>query len=165
MALTQVQGGMIGSLPTGSVIQVVNASYSTRTSYSSPGGWSATGLTATITPKFSTSKILILVTQQMYQNVTNSQNNVGMGLQIVRNSATTLWSTAGNYGAIYNYISVDSASGSREQAIVPTIVYLDSPATTSSTSYAVNGIMGNSGSLVFQDDSKISTMTLLEIAA
>jgi len=161
MALTKVQSEMAGA---GQVLQVVSASYSTRTSYSSPGGWSATGLTATITPKFATSKILILVTQQMYQNVSNSQNNVGMGVQIVRNS-TAIWSTAGNYGAIYNYISVDSASGSREQAIVPSIVYLDSPATTSATTYLTNGIMGNSGSLVFQDDSKISTITLLEIAA
>ena len=152
------------ALPTGSVLQVVNVSYSTRTSYSNPGGWSATGLTATITPQFATSKILILATQHMYQSVTNSQNNVGMGLQVVRNS-TTIWATAGNYGAIYNYISVDSASGAREQAIVPTITLLDSPATTSATTYLINGIMGNTGTLVFQDDSKISTMTLMEIAA
>ena len=150
-------------MPTGSVLQVVNSNYSTRTAYTSPSGYVDTGVTATITPKFSTSKILVLTTIQMYQNVTNSQNNVGMALQLLR-GATTVFANTGNYSAIYNYISADPASGSREQAIAPTITILDSPATTSATIYKVQGQMGNSGSLVFQDGSQLSTITLMEIA-
>jgi hypothetical protein len=156
--------GGLSSLPTGSVIQTVNQTYTTRTAFSSPSSWQDTGVTASITPRFSTSKILVLVTLQMYQNVSNSQNNVGMSLQVLRD-ATSIYRNPGNYGAYYNYISVDAASGSREQAVAPSVTILDSPATTSSITYKVQGQMGNSGSLVFQDDSSASSIVLMEIAA
>ena len=46
----------------GSVIQVVQGTYSTETSYST-STLTDSGLTATITPKFATSKILVMVHQ------------------------------------------------------------------------------------------------------
>ena len=72
MALTQVQGGMIlasgqsipkAALPTGSVLQVVQATTSTNVSVTT-GGYTDTTLSATITPTSSSSKILVLVNQQ-----------------------------------------------------------------------------------------------------
>jgi hypothetical protein len=150
-------------LPAGSVLQVVNSNFSTRTAYSSPSGFQDTGVTATITPKYATSKILVLATIQIYQNVTSAQNNVGVSLQLLR-GATVLMRNAGAYGALYQYISVDSASGSREQAIAPSIILLDSPATTSATTYKIQGQTGNAGTLAFQDDSTTSAITLMEIA-
>jgi hypothetical protein len=54
------------ALPTGSVLQVVNATYATQVS-NSTSTYADTGLTATITPKFATSKILVLVNQNGIQ--------------------------------------------------------------------------------------------------
>ena len=63
------------TFPTGSgiqgaqskVLQVVSATYATTTSTSSTSLVN-TGLTASITPKFSTSKVLVFVTQQECAN-------------------------------------------------------------------------------------------------
>ena len=57
-------------LPTGTVLQVVNATYTPLTGTSS-STFSDTGLTATITPKFTTSKILILITHAGSRKNTN----------------------------------------------------------------------------------------------
>ena len=50
------------TMPTGSVLQVVQAEYSSETS-STSGTYADTGLTATITPTTSSSKILVSVNQ------------------------------------------------------------------------------------------------------
>jgi hypothetical protein len=55
MALTQVQGGMINSLPAGSVLQVVQGSTTPRVQITT-STYTDSNLTASITPKFSTSK-------------------------------------------------------------------------------------------------------------
>ena len=58
---TQAIGGLTTTNPqSGGVIQVVSVYYPTTQSQSSQS-YIDTGLTATITPKFSTSKILILL--------------------------------------------------------------------------------------------------------
>jgi hypothetical protein len=48
------------------------------------------------------------------------------------------------------------------------VSYVDSPATTSSTTYKTQGDVwstANGGSVTFQDNSRVSTITLLEIGA
>jgi hypothetical protein len=62
MALTKVQTGMLGS---GAVLQVVNATYSTYTS-SSSSTFADTGLTASITPSATSSKILVIVSYKTF---------------------------------------------------------------------------------------------------
>jgi len=67
-----------GALPIGSVLQVVNAITSTNVS-NSTATMTDTGLTATITPKFSTSKILVLVSQNgVYKSAANANNMVDL---------------------------------------------------------------------------------------
>lgn len=146
-------------LPTGSVLQVVQATYGTQTSTSSTS-YVDTGITATITPKFATSKIL--VSFSAYTQVGGDSDN-GMGLQLVRNS-TSVWSTVGS-NVVYFYTNNGGINYSATHAGTE---YLDSPATTSATTYKVqmrSDGTGASNDIYIQFQSSTSTITLMEIAA
>jgi hypothetical protein len=141
------------ALPAGCVLQVVNGSTATNTTTSS-SSYSDTNLTATITPKFATSKILVLINQcGCYKD--GIANNGG-SLQILRN-ATTLASIgerfAGDNATVNSIGSISSC-------------YLDSPATTSATTYKTQfASISNTGTVYVQVYSARSTITLMEIAA
>ena len=47
-------------MPAGHILQVVEGSSTTDVTITSTGTWTDTGLTATITPKFNNSKILVI---------------------------------------------------------------------------------------------------------
>jgi hypothetical protein len=136
----------------GVVLQVVQGTYSTNTSTSGTT-LIDTGVTATITPKFSTSKILVLATMNGIYNVGTS--STGVQLAILRNST--------NLNAFCNYTSYTST-------VIDLIVgasanYLDSPATTSATTYKIQFARnGGSGTIRVQANSDVSSITLLEIA-
>jgi hypothetical protein len=148
MALTQVQTAMLG---TGAVLQVVNASYSTET-VNATSTYADTGLTATITPKFSTSKILVLVDQ----NGCFKNNGSGvLKLQLLRGASVLI--LMDGYGG-YN------GAGSNEAGSISTN-YLDSPATTSATTYKTQfNSSNNTANVLVQTSSSVSTITLMEIA-
>jgi hypothetical protein len=164
MALTQVQGGMIlasgqsipkAALPTGSVLQVVNATYATSISTSSTS-YSDTGLSATITPSSTSSKILVFV------DITGTQKgglNGSLGLQLVRNSTAILY---------FEGLALYTAGTVTSNAVgACSTNYLDSPATTSATTYKVQykafegTVYVNS---VYTGSPSSSTITLMEIA-
>ena len=138
----------------GSVLQVVNATYSTQAS-TTGNTYIATGLTASITPKFSTSKILVIVCQ----NGCYDGGSIYAGLNVsVLRGATTLISTVsmGNTG-----------NGTSAHYMTPAhYTYLDSPATTSSTTYSTQFAMqsGGAGTVYVQNGGQTSTITLMEIA-
>jgi len=141
----------------GSVLQVVQSTYSTFTSTTSTSFVDG-GLSGTITPKFSTSKILVLVST--YTAVGGDGDN-GMGLQLVRGS-TAVWTIASS--AIYLYNGNGGVNYANNQSGT---VYLDSPATTSATTYKVqmrSDGTGSSNTVAMQAQSSTSTMTLMEIA-
>jgi len=139
MALTQVASGLIASvsgasltgsqsipkstLPTGSVLQVVSASTTTNTSTTSSSFVAVTNLTASITPLFTTSKILILVNMNIYGASVGSE-----AVATIYRAGSDL--TSGNGFA-------DVYAGSSDFISQAPMFYLDSPATTSSTTYAV----------------------------
>lgn len=149
------------NLPAGTVLQVVNGTYSTETTTSSPS-WSSTGLAASITPTSTSSKILVSVSPNIYFG---SSNSIGCGLRIDR-SGTAVYTT----GLINNVNAITILSGSYS------IDYLDSPSTTSSITYTlqfncpfanspyayptINGNDFNGPGLY-----TASTITLMEIAA
>jgi hypothetical protein len=145
--------------PAGSVIQVVSATYSTQTSISSTS-YADTGLTASITPTSASSKILVIVNQ----NVTNQQNTNAarvFELQLLRGATSIMDKDFYSYAAV-------GANGYFETGLDGTQIVLDSPATTSSTTYKTQGRMDSTASstaLVFQQGSGKSTITLMEIAA
>jgi hypothetical protein len=157
MALTQVQGGMIGSLPTGSVLQVVQGTYSTNQA-NSTGTYTDTGLATSITPKFSTSKVLIIVNQAGCGKVTN---NTGVNL-ILQRAGSTIYQLASGMG-------INAQTGTSNRFFTISGAYLDSPATTSSIQYKTQfaSSAGNTQVNVqdYATDLVTSTITLMEIAA
>jgi hypothetical protein len=139
------------NLPAGSVLQVVNATYSTFTT-STSATYADTGLTASITPKFSTSKILVVVSQ----NGVGKAGNQQVSIRLFRGATNIvqMGEDDGNTGeGTSNYFGSVSTA------------YLDSPATTSSTTYKTQFRTPSGGSAAYvQLGSAVSTITLLEIA-
>jgi hypothetical protein len=140
------------NMPTGSVIQVVTASTSTSVSTGS-STFVTSGLSASITPLFTTSKILIIVSQQVFSTVAQGQTS----MRIVRGStAVTPQYDYANWGATSsNMINVS-------------IQAYDSPSTTSSTTYTSQiRLASGSGSINAQygdgSGQGSSFITLMEI--
>jgi hypothetical protein len=145
-------------MPTGSVIQTVNATYSTLVS-NSTSTFADTGLTATITPISVTSKILVVISQQGVGKLTN---NTAVQIQLLRNS-TVIQTTSDIWG--YNGQTTTSNRG-----MTVAMNCLDSPATTSAVTYKTQfcSYAGNIAAYC-QDfgntQNAISSITLMEIKA
>ena len=117
--------------PTGAVIQVVTNTYQSGSGYfttSTTGTMVVTGFSVSITPKFSTSKVLVLFNGNMY----NSGATNGNIMATIYRGATNLAGTNAPCGFAPSY-----AGGVTNFASQANITYLDSPATTSSTTYQV----------------------------
>ena len=146
----------------GKVLQVVQATYNTPTTTNSTS-FTDTGLTASITPSLSTSKIMVLVTQQFGLQVISSGLNVGMGFRIMRGATSVLESPVDS-AAYYDY----SNTGYIVNRGYIAMNYLDSPSTTSATTYKTQGRLNstaNSRDLTYQNTNGYSTILLLEIGA
>lgn len=136
------------------VLQVVSASTSTPAT-SSVTTYADTGLTASITPSSTSSKVLVIATSATPAKTAGDSNNV-LNLRLMR-GATVLTSHLDmlrTNTAVINYSSAD------------TIVWLDSPATTSATTYKVQLANGVAASLVaVQTANSESSIILMEISA
>lgn len=151
---TSTFGGAItaNNVGAGNVLQVVNAQYGTLAS-STSSTYADTGLTATITPSFTSSKILIIINHTGLAKVTNA---TGVNLKLVRNS-TDLYVFDIDIGEQYTSAwNVVGGSGTS---------YLDSPSTTSAVTYKTQFASNNNNPTVYtQINNSISTITLMEIA-
>ena len=151
----------------GKVLQVVYASTSTSTTVSSTT-YTDTTLSATITPSSATSKVLVLVSQIQYSE--RSTDSAGNAIKLLRGSTDIFTPGASShYQQGYTLTQVTGQTVSKV-AIATTIAmnYLDSPSTTSATTYKTQGrpwSSASSGHVVYQIDSGVSTMILLEIGA
>ena len=143
------------ALPTGSVLQVVNATYSTQSSMSS-STYADSGLTVSITPTSSSSKILVAA--HLTGIYVNDSANY-LRAKVLRNS-TDITNDFSNVAGGYN------ASNGNIGAGTVSISYLDSPATTSTTTYKVQvSSATNSQTVYWSNGGSYSSITLLEIAA
>jgi hypothetical protein len=152
IAATQLTGTIAAAaLPAGSVLQVVNGTTSTQIT-NSTNVFVTTGLTATITPKFATSKILVLVNQTgCFKDTTNTY----LQLNLYR-GATLLALFEGQGG--YSNSTVALSHGACSTGT------LDSPATTSATTYSTSFRSFSNTAVVYtQASSCTSTITLMEI--
>lgn len=136
----------------GKVLQVVSVSTTTNTSTTSSSFVAVTNLTASITPSSSTSKILVQVNMNIYGASVNSE-----AVATIYRASSDL--TAGSGFA-------DVYAGSTDIIQQAPMLYLDSPSTTSSTTYAVyfkrtQGVSSIQSSL----RGTTNTITLMEIAA
>lgn len=121
-------------MPTGSILQVLQTTLTSATSYSVASGatQAITGLSVSITPSSSTSKIMV------FASVNISCQNVGGAIYLLRGSTPI-----GVGDAAGSRTSVSSGSDAATQSLYsetqnPTIQFLDSPATTSSTTYSIS---------------------------
>jgi hypothetical protein len=138
------------------VLQVVSATTS-ATAVVASTTFTDTNLTVTITPTLATSKILVMASQSHYIN------RAGVALyakgRIVRNS-TSIYEQEYISG-----IGVPNATGTVEVMSHYSPIYLDSPATTSATTYKTQMAMQGPGSLSANFGTTTSSIVVLEIGA
>jgi hypothetical protein len=141
----------------GAVKQVVTATYGT--SVSTAGTEVDTGLTATITPSSTGSKIIVVASiPQAYLSVSTTATSADATFVLLR-GATEI--TTVNYGG---YLSVSGGAG-KELYMPQTFMRVDSPSTTSATTYKVTiktGQSATTGSTQASTALPIS-ITLMEI--
>jgi hypothetical protein len=157
-----------GGVPTwatpagGKVLQVVQGTTSTVKTITSTT-MTDSNLTASITPTSATSSILAIVSLsfEMY----NYDNDMQIGTQLVRGSTTILDASGGSSNAS-GFLYVSSSTLTQLGGYV-NYSYLDSPSTTSSTTYKVQGRVGanGAGTGTVSFNNTLSTIILLEIGA
>jgi hypothetical protein len=146
----------------GKVLQVVSTTYSTATTIASTS-MTDTGITLSITPTLSSSKILVLMS--VVSQIQRNSSNAGGSAQLMRGATAILSYTGNDIGWQFN--SNGNGTNTYDKASF-SVVYLDAPATTSSTTYKLQGrseVTSNSGQIIFQADNSPSTITLMEIGA
>lgn len=139
---------------TGGILQAVSFSYGTAVTTTS-STFSDTGLTATITPKKTTSRILILT----HQNVDMQKNNtinLEMEVQLLR-GATNLSTQRLDMAQV-------GTNAYRVQKGVSAFNWIDSPNTTSATTYKTQHRSIDSTSVSTNFNNYPSHITLLELA-
>jgi hypothetical protein len=140
------------NMPAGSVLQVIYAQTSTQVNLSS-STYTDTTLTASITPRKSNSKILVTINQQAYKGSGNAGNAYN---GILLRGSTVLFQFAKDYLGTGTTTEIKGLASN---------TYLDSPNTTSSTTYKTqfaNAVAANQ--VISQLSNGISTITLMEIA-
>jgi hypothetical protein len=145
-AITRAKMGFTG-VPL-QIVQAVNTTSITTTSTS----FVASSFAASITPTFSTSKILVMVFGGVHDQTTTSVYNYST---IYRNNSVNL-STSSNGMMQSHYMTVSTYSSNQS------MMFLDSPATTSSTTYTFYVKVG--GGTGYFNNNGVLTMTLMEIA-
>ena len=163
----------VSGIPTGGgggIVQVVQASTNTQVAVNTQT-YTDTGLSATITPKFSTSKILVITNHQVYA-VADGNNNFYFGIRILRDSTTIFTPVHDGSGPFDFGQQAYGASTTRtwyDRCITPQV--LDSPNTTSAVTYKTQCrtySTANDGTINFQfngsTDSGTSFITLMEVS-
>ena len=156
--LTGTQTLPRGTLPTGSVLQVVqtvtNSTYSVNST-----SMTATGFIGSITPTSASSKILVSINGGQFRY--NPTGGAEMQELLYRSIG------GGGYSQIVGDLTEIIISPANGIFAVPhSLVYLDSPATTSSVSYQPY-LKSTSGPITtyFNLNAVYVTMTLMEISA
>jgi hypothetical protein len=144
----------------GKVLQVVMGNYTTPTVTVSSTTFTDTGMSASITPSATSSKILVLTSQPFYMYKSGAE--MAIGLKVLR-GATVIADLSGGGDSGW-YMNTNNGSRADMQGRVA-FNYLDSPATTSATTYKMQGATYGSGAVAFSNGSTPATIILLEIGA
>jgi len=172
-ALPAIDGSALTGMPAGGkVLQVLQTiktdTFSTSARNDNPA--SITGLSVTITPSSTSSKILVMFNIGMIGN--SSGNSEALTLR--RNSTDISIGDASGNRRRASITSADNDSGHAGYSVGHQ--YLDSPSTTAATTYGVT--IGGNGSVTmhinrsnrdindtFNDNRSVSTITVMEIGA
>ncbi len=141
----------------GKVLQVVQTTYSTQLNTSS-AIYVDTNLSASITPSAATSKVLVLITQSIRTD--NTTGSIQSNLNIMR-GATQVFEQV---RAQYNQLAATGLNVNEILDIVP-MTFLDSPNTTSATTYKTQVKLITGTNVQLQGGSSNSVITLMEIGA
>ena len=150
--------------PVGTVVQVVQSTKTALQTISVTNGvyYDISGLSVSITPTSSSSKILVMFNI----GACGTSSTADIVFRLVRNSTNIAIGDSASYTSTTANRSLNS-----ELTSTPSMNFLDSPATTSSTTYKVTGSVPGGGTLTIngrQADSAfnaVSTITVMEIAA
>ena len=164
---------------TGSILQVAQTILNTNFSTTSQSYTDVTGLSVTITPSSTSSKILILA----YLTATNTGQN-GSFMIVTRNGSTMSGSlsTAGalntTTGAVQSSFGFINQSGTTYTVVPMQLHYLDSPASTSAQTYQVRTRTGSANSVLVNHQGSnsnsnnnpdfgnyVSSITAIEVSA
>ena len=138
----------------GKVLQVITAETTTNTQITSTS-YADTSLTANITPSATSSKILVLVSQNVQME--RATYEINTFLQLLKDSTAISVKTVGMGTGAAN------SQGCRHTF---SISHLDEPSTTSQITYKTQGKVnntGDSGTCRFQEGSTRSEIVLIEI--
>jgi len=175
MALTKVIGAGIGTvtnqfsdanMSSGSVIQTVSADTTTQVSITSTT-FTDSGLTASITPTSSSNKIAIYVHQGVYI-ARNGGGDLMAGIRLMRDSTMINQGYSDSTGGLNPYFALGTTQA-MYFSYWNNFIMLDSPSTTSSVTYKIQGNLRNTANshvVTFQQSSSTtnkSTIILQEI--
>ena len=155
-ALPAISGAALTGISGGKVLQVVMGTTATG---AQTGGstYVDTGLSATITPSATTSKVLAMVNQPLSISATTNAARDG-GFRLVRGSTDLIQGMA----------EIDHWDGNGNFMKMPAynaLLYLDSPSTTSATTYKTTfRVNAGSSDIYAQQHGATSSIILMEIA-
>ena len=130
--------GGFSSRQTGEVLQVVQTFFTTSFTTSSNSMTDVTGMSLTITPTSSSSRILLMTSM----STTKSSSSYAVAFQWVRGSTPVGIGTLGSTGPNYSFSNTQFGGNSINNV---SFHYLDSPSTTSATTYKLQVRVENSG--------------------
>jgi hypothetical protein len=139
----------------GKIGQVVSVTHTADQTSTSTSFADVTNLNASITPSATTSKILVLTDIEFY--VAGSSQGINGFLKVVRGSTDIVQRRSQSY-------SQDGTGVEYENQV--SFAYLDSPNTTSSTTYKIQFRLGAGSSVSINHSSdKTGSITLMEVLA
>ncbi len=153
-------GGVTGG---GKILQAVGTTFETGSYASSTSAWTGTGMSVAITPSSTSSKILVMVTANGYQDTGGQyymfnvhRHSASIAAEGSTSGATRLFDDTRGFGIIYG--------NSGDRFAVVSANYLDSPNTTSQIYYNCTHMKGG-GTPNFNHSTPTSTMVVLEVSA
>ena len=148
----------VAGVPTGGgggiiqVVQTVKTDVFSETSLS-PGTFTNAILSATITPSSNSSKILIIASLSV--SISND-NRIGMG---IFRGGSIISGATGDANSSNNRVAVSSLLSSTSFQANMNVHFLDSPSTTSATTYDIRGTHGRNSSVTFYAGRENTTAT------
>jgi hypothetical protein len=147
----------------GKVLQVVQGTTTTSTTITT-GTFTDTTITATITPSSATSKVLVIMSTNVYNLKNGTTTYVSSAHRMMRGATAILTYNPG--------IQSEGASASGGISIIQLIAmtHLDSPATTSATTYKIQAKTFNADTIIYQskdsgEPNATGSIILMEIGA
>ena len=163
----EIAHALKGSGISGHVIQAVNTSWNTKTTITATSYTTISGASLAITPKFSTSKILVLI--NLATSVYDTNTGYAHAAFNTFRGSTLISGTVPTDGTGAYEIGSYGGGGAVEHGQRYTNNIIDTPSTTSATTYSIKAaVYGTAGGTVFVNHGNAaqgtSSIILMEIA-